>query len=263
MHESILDTVLWGAGFFAEMLLAGILIAKKTYRTFPLFTVWVLLNILSDLISYFFIRTANGQTFAIVDFTQFLLLFVIELSVLGEIAVNVIRPARGGLTNQLLLVLLLAVLAVGVGGFLFAAHANTATFAHPRAVFVVNSSVAILQLLTFLLIAGFAQLLGLGWKNRTLQIASGLAFYAAVSLIATSLQNNLHGGPDYYTDYHSLSQFIVAGSICSLYYWCFAFVRKEAPRKEFSPQMAQFLVSITGSTKTHPAVVSRNTEKHL
>ena len=262
MHESILDNVLWGADFFAEMLLVCLLIARKTYRIFPLFTTWVLLNILSDLVSYFFIRTASTQAYAIADFIQFLLLSLIELSVLGEIAVNVIRPARRGLTNQLLFFFVLAVLAVGIGGFLFAARANAATLAHPRTVFVVNSTVAILQLLTFLLIAGFAQLLGLGWKNRTLQIASGLAFSAAVSLIATSMQNNLHGGPDYYTDYHSLSQFIVASYLCALSYWCFVFARKEAPRKEFSPQMAQFLVSISGSTKTHPAAVSRNSEKH-
>lgn len=263
MHESILDTVFWGAGFFAETLLVCILIARKTYRKFPLFIFWVSLNLLSDLVSYFFIRITSAQSYAIEDFTQFLLLSVIELGVLGEIAVNVIRPARRGLTNQFLLVLLFAVLAVGFGGFFFAAHANAATLAHPRTVFVVNSTLAILQLLTFLLIAGFAQLLGLGWKNRTLQIASGLAFYAAVSLIATSLQNNLHGGPDYYAEYHSLSQFIVAGYLCSLYYWCYSFVRKEAARKEFSPQMTQFLVSIAGSTKNHPAVVSRTPEKRL
>jgi hypothetical protein len=261
MHESILDNVFWGAGFFGEMLLGCFLIARKTYRIFPFFTIWVLLNVLCELVSYFFIRTASTQTYAIVDFTQFLLLSITELGVLGEIAVNVIRPARRELTNQILLAFLLAVLIFGVGGFLFAAHANAATLAHPRTVFVVNSTLAILQLLTFLLIAGFAQLLGLGWKNRALQIASGLAFYAAVSLIATSMQNNLHGGPDYYVKYHSLSQFIVASYLCSLYYWCFAFARKEAPRKEFSPQMAQFLVSISGSTKTHPAVVSRNPEK--
>lgn len=262
MHESILDNGLWGAGFFGEILLLGILIARKTYRVFPLFSIWVLLNVLSELVTYFFIRTASAHIFAISDFTQFLLLSILELGVLGEIAFNVIRPARRGLTNQILLAFLVAVLIVGIGGFLFAAHANAATLAHPRTVFVVNSTLAILQLLTFLLIAGFAQLLGLGWKNRTLQIASGLAFYAAVSLIATSLQNNLHGGPDYYAEYHSLSQFIVAGYLCSLYYWCSVFVRKEAPRKEFSPQMAQFLVSISGSTKSHPAAVSRNTEKH-
>jgi hypothetical protein len=263
MHQSILDTVFWGAGFFAEVLLGCLLIAKKTYRIFPLFTIWVLLNALSELVAYFFIRTASAQTYAIADFTQFLLLSIIELGVLGEIAVNVIQPVRRRLTNQIFLAFLFAVLIVGVGGFFFAAHANAATLEHPRTVFVVNSTVAILQLLTFLLIAGFAQLLGLGWKNRALQIASGLAFYAAVSLIATSMQNNLHGGPVYYTEYHSLSQFIVASYLCSLSYWCYSFARKEAPRKEFSPQMAQFLVSITGSTKTPPGAVSRSSEKNL
>jgi hypothetical protein len=177
------------------------------------------------------------------------MLAALELCVLLEIAINVMAPAKRSLPKMLFAVFAVAIIAVGIGGFFFAAHANEATLAHPRTIFVVNNTVAILRLVAFLLIAGFAQILGLGWKNHVLQVASGLAFYAAVSLITTLLQNRMHGGPSYYLEYHSMQQLAAASYLCALYYWCYSFARQEAPRKEFSPQMTQLLVSISGSTK--------------
>ena len=249
MQTSHIDNLLWGLASAGEALLLCILLFRKAYRTFPFFTAWIAFSALSEPLYYFLIRHVDPRTFLNADFTQSLMLAALELCVLLEIAVNVIAPARRSLPKVLFVVFAVIIIAVGIGGFLFAAHANEATLAHPRTIIVVNNTVAILRLVTFLLIAGFAQILGLGWKNHVLQVASGLAFYAAVSLITTLLQNGMHAGPGYYQEYHSMQQLAAASYLCALYYWCYSFVRQEAPRKEFSPQMSQLLVSISGSTK--------------
>ncbi|HEX3469599.1 MAG TPA: hypothetical protein VHT28_00305 [Silvibacterium sp.] len=249
MQTSYTDNWLWGLASAGEVVLLCILLFRRTYRTFPLFTAWIAFSALSEPLYYFLIRHADSRTYLNVDFTQSLMLAALELCVLLEIAINVMAPAKRSLPKMLFAVFAVAIIAVGIGGFFFAAHANEATLAHPRTIFVVNNTVAILRLVAFLLIAGFAQILGLGWKNHVLQVASGLAFYAAVSLITTLLQNRMHGGPSYYLEYHSMQQLAAASYLCALYYWCYSFARQEAPRKEFSPQMTQLLVSISGSTK--------------
>ena len=47
----------------------------------------------------------------------------------------------------------------------------------------VSLGLAVLKLLLFAALAGFAQMLGIGWKSHVLQFATGLAFYAGVSLL--------------------------------------------------------------------------------
>jgi len=257
MQTSYIDNLFWGLASVGEGLLLGILLFRKAYRTFPLFTAWIAFSALSEPLYYFLIRHADSRTYLNADFSQSLMLAALELCVLLEIALNVIAPAMKSLPKVLFAVFAVIIIAVGIGGLFFAAHANEATLAHPRTIFVVNNTVAILRLVTFLLIAGFAQILGLGWKNHVLQVASGLAFYAAVSLVTTLLQNRMHGGPGYYQEYHSMQQLAAASYLCALYYWCYSFARQEAQRKEFSPQMTQLLVSISGSTKRQ-SVVARS-----
>jgi hypothetical protein len=142
-------------------------------------------------------------------------------------------------------------------GFVVAAHLNESTLADPRSFMVVDTTMAILRLATFLLIAGFSQLLGLNWKNHVLQLASGLAFYAVVTIIVDFSQSHLRGGPEYGRQFFALDHLRIGGYLCTLYFWSYAFAKKEAPRKEFSPQMAKFLVSMSSTAQRQRAVLAR------
>ena len=46
-------------------------------------------------------------------------------------------------------------------------------------------TVGLLRMLIFAATAGFAQVLGIGWKNKVLQLATALSFYSAVDLIVS------------------------------------------------------------------------------
>ena len=46
-------------------------------------------------------------------------------------------------------------------------------------------TVGLLRMLIFAATAGFAQVLGIGWKNKVLQFATALSFYSAVDLIVS------------------------------------------------------------------------------
>jgi len=251
---SNLETVLWLMGIAGQILLLGTLIFRRLYRTFPLFTALIFWNSLSDLFQLAVLlghHDSNSLFYYRTCFAINVVQYALELGVFVEIATNVFKPVRRSLPTGALYILFGCMAVIAIGGFLFAARLNSATVAHTRAFTVVDTTVAILQVLTFVLVAVFSQVLGLTWKNHVLQLASGLAFYAAITLIVSLVHSYLRAGPDYAEKYREIAHFGIAGYLCSLSYWCYSFARKEAPRKEFSPQMAQLLVSMSGSAKRH------------
>jgi hypothetical protein len=255
-----LDSALWIASVVGEIALLSILLLRKAYRTFPVFVAWISLSVLLEPVYYWLVLHLSHDTYLKVFFALSFPQYLVELGVLVDIAVNVLRPVNKALPKAILYFLAIGTVIIGIVAFFFTAHLNAATLAHPRSFIVMSTTMAILRLVTFLLIAALSQLLGLGWKNHVLQLASGLAFYAAVTLIVELGHSKLRAGPDYVHQFTALDHFRVLGYLCSLTYWCFSFVRKEAPRKEFSPQMAQLLVSISGSAKRQHSVVARSVD---
>ena len=261
MHLSGIDAALWIAGVAGEALLILILLIRRSYRTFPLFFSWVAFVLLLEPTFYWLVHHSSAATyyrvFFVLNFPQYLL----EIGVLVEIALNILNPVRKALPRSLILGLAVPVVLIAGVGFLIAARINAATLSDPRLFTVVNTTMAILRLTIFVLIAGFSQLLGLSWKNHVLQLTSGLAFYSVVALIVELAHSHLRAGPSYYSTYVALDHLRIGGYLCALYFWCYAFALKEVPRKEFSPQMAKFLVSISGSTKRQRAVIARTRDQ--
>ncbi len=251
MQVTDIDSLLWAAGAAGEVVLLGILCWRRVYRTFPIFFSWLTFVVVLEPTFYWLLHHASAKTYYQVFFALNFPQYLLEAGVLIEIAASVLQPVKRVLPKGLLYFLIGGMVLIGVVAFLIATHLNASTLAHPRYFLVINATMAILRLVTFLLIAAFSQLLGIGWRNHVLQLASGLAFYAAVTLIVEVAHSHLRAGPDYASEFFALDRWRVAGYLCSLSYWCYSFARKEAPRKEFSPQMAQLLVSISGSAKRH------------
>ena len=54
----------------------------------------------------------------------------------------------------------------------------------------------LLRMMIFVATAAFAQLLGIGWKNKVLQLATALSFYSAVDLIVSLVERYSGGSND-------------------------------------------------------------------
>jgi hypothetical protein len=265
MHFTSIDDYLWACGICGQLLLFVILIVRRSYRTFPLFTAYIAWLTISDPLLMLVLSSQHGvagQLYYRTSFTFNLVQYSIEILVLFEIASVVLKPIFQGVSSRKSLLVGVAIIsAIGLAAFLLTADINSATLGHPRTYIVVNTSMAILRLAVFVLIAGFSQLLGLSWKNHVLQLTSGLAFYSVLTLLVELGHSHLRAGPNYARDYYALDHLRIGGYLCALYFWCYAFAKKEAPRKEFSPQMAKFLVSLSGSTKRQRAVLARTRDQ--
>lgn len=261
MHFSGWDNALWGAGVLGELSLFLVLLRAKSYRTFPIFFIWITVVVVLEPTFYWFSHHLSAEEYYRTFFALSIPQYLLEIAVLFEIAREVLSPVRKSLPRGILSLFLVSVVLIGIIAFWIAARLNAATLSDPRAYTVLSTTVAILRLTTFSLIAAFSQLLGLTWKNHVMQLASGLAFYAAISLAVELAHSHLRASPSYYANYVALDHLRIGGYLCALYFWCYAFAKKEAPRKEFSPQMAQFLVSISGSTKRQRAVLARTRDQ--
>jgi hypothetical protein len=103
-------------------------------------------------------------------------------------------------------------------------------------------TVSILRILFFLALAGCSQFLSLSWRDRELQIVTGLGIYSTISLAVTvyhTHQANVELN-------RLLNQIVVASYICSLVYWVVCFSQREQERQEFTPQMQNLLLAMAG-----------------
>ncbi len=103
-----------------------------------------------------------------------------------------------------------------------------------------------MKIIFFLVLAGCSQLLSINWRDRELQIATGLGLYSLVSLIAAILQARQPAGPFY----SLLSQVVVATMVFDYFYWLYCFAHEVAPRREFTPQMQEFLLTVTDAARS-------------
>ena len=113
------------------------------------------------------------------------LAYLFDLAVLLEITWNVLRPVHASLPRGSVRAFVAAMTLSLLGGVLLAYHfGNTGNNIEDIKV-PLDLTVGLLRMLIFVTTAGFAQLLGIGWRNKVLQLATGLSFYSAVDLIVS------------------------------------------------------------------------------
>jgi hypothetical protein len=240
-----LNDILEFAGMAFEAAVLGLLIYRRAWRTLPFFfiySVWTLLSDCGDYIVSQDFPAAYLNTYFVGQIVD----FALQLSVLTELSWSIIRPFRASLPRPTIWILGGLIVAAGMVIWPFA---GIAAYAHYpwqwHAIGRLQQTESILRVLFFLILAGCSQLLSIGWRDRELQVATGLGFYSFVSLTTTVLR--AHETAD---QYRTLYQFMVASYLVSLLYWVVSFAQKEAERREFSPQMQGLLLAMAGNARS-------------
>jgi hypothetical protein len=150
---------------------------------------------------------------------------------------------RASLSPRTPFVIAIVILAIGAAIWPFSALQSLAGLAPAlRGIAHLQQTTAVLRVLLFLTLAGCSQLLSIGWRDRELQVATGLGFYSLVSL-GTAM---VHTHQASWAQYRHLNQLLLGSYICTLAYWIFSFAKKEAERREFTPQMQNLLLAVAG-----------------
>ena len=268
MPFSVLDYFFLITGLALEATLLTVLLRRGLGRVYPSFFLYLCLNLLEDP-SGLAIRVFSRHLYDQFYFVTTLLDYVLQLLVLSEIARNVFQPTRTLIRTGLRRTIFLLIF-IGAASVVFVLSAPHLSPALSRSVsfetvepFVVRISLvlAVLKILLFLALAGFAQFLGIGWKNHVLQLATGFAFYGAISLSVQLSSSHVPAGPLYLKHLLVLNSVQAAAYLLTLVFWIWAFSRNDAPRKDFTPQMQEVLVTIAHSAKRTRLAVTRGSDR--
>jgi hypothetical protein len=229
-------------GLIAEISLFVVLIVRRQYKNFPVFTVCIASNLLNDI---GFVALAVAFPIHVeqsVAFTLLPLQYLLDLAVLLEISWNVLRPVHASLPHGSVRAFVVMLTVSLLGGVLLAYHFGHTGNKIQYIKAPLDLMVGLLRMLIFVSTAAFAQLLGIGWRNKVLQLATGLSFYSAVDLIVSLVER--YSGAS-----RELEAVRMIAVTLQLSFFVWVFTTKEVRRREFSPQMEQFLVTLAGRAK--------------
>jgi hypothetical protein len=253
-----LDIALWLAYIVVEAGVVGMLIYRRVWRILPVFCCYCAWDILSNIGAYVSSQHFPTSYFR-VYFAETILDSALQFCVLVELAWSVLRPVRSSLPRSSLAVLSALILAAGAAIWPFAAITGVAHVNRQGLLMLqLQHTVSILRILFFLLLAGGSQLLSIGWRDRELQVATGLGFYSLVTVAISIVQTHQSTRPQYIR----LEQFVVISFLVSLVYWFVSFAQKTAERREFTPQMQSFLLTVAGAAhSSRVALTESRSEK--
>ncbi len=256
-----------GFGVAAALVLQGVLlfelVRRKYGRIYPILVSYMIFNLVEDPLGWMLHSGANHMAYTRFYYAVTVIDYLLQLFILFEIGWNVVRPARRSIPFPILPVAVVSLLTCAVIAASFSGQVQAADIGHFEQVSMrIMLGLAILKLLLFAALAGFAQMLGIGWKNHVLQLATGLAFYAAISLLVQLGSSHLSQSDRsaYISHMVQLNWIQIGAYLGTLVFWTWAFSRNEAPRKEFTPQMQQVLVTIAQSAKRTRLAVTRTTD---
>ncbi len=178
---------LWVAGFALQVLLAGVLLAKRAWRKYPLFTAYIFFNLFETAAALSVYRMhAYFYTFWICEAIGIFL----GLAVVREIFTNIFAP-HPALRKLAILVFRVAVVALVLlaCGAIYEQSVSAKTIARVVMVATDGTRIVELGLIMFLFLSSSA--FGLHWRQNEFGIALGLGTCAAVELINVTLMTHL------------------------------------------------------------------------
>jgi len=240
------DMALWLVGVILEIAVVALLASRRLYRAYPIFFIYCIWGFVSDVVGIALQRLPGSH------YNQWFLFELsldsaLQFSVLVELSWSVLRPFKNLLPRWTIFAII-GIIALSAAAIWPFAKVPFLTNFSPRANLIgrLQQTSSILRVLFFLVLAGCSQILAIGWRNRELQIATGLGFYSLVTLAATALQKRQ-------TDVHrydALNLIISASYFCSLLYWVVSFAHKEVARQELSPKIQSLVRNLAGTTRT-------------
>jgi hypothetical protein len=262
-----IDNLLWLGYIVTEAVVVGVLIYRRAWRVLPLFCVYCAWDVLSNLsiftLQYVNVFSPSSNQYLAVYILQTIIDAVLQFCVLVELAWSVLRPVRASLPRFTLFLLTGMILILGFAVWQIPAPIDAVTFtanAYLMPLFHLEQTVAILRILFFLGMAGCSQLLSIGWRDRELQVATGMGIYSICSLAITFLQASERHMAQY-AHINQLNHISVASFQCCLLYWIFSFAQKEPERREFTPQMQNLLLAVAGVARAERAALADASKK--
>ena len=220
-----------------------LLMRKRLYKEFPLFSAYQAWIFAAAMGSSFAAIRLSPDAYNRFFFAMSILDSIFMFSILVEMSMSVLKPVKSMLPRWTILAVIAVIGAVASGVWRIASPPGAMKIGKVSQLIIhLDMTTSVLRILFFVSIAALSQLLCLGWRDRVVQISTGLGFFSLVSLCVTFLHMNQGVGAQHLNDmYHVLDRLVVFSYIASMAYWLVSFARDVRERQEFTPQMQKFI----------------------
>ncbi|MGD0548720.1 MAG: hypothetical protein ABR991_12990 [Terracidiphilus sp.] len=240
MNLSALDYILWAAGFFVNALLFAILVYRRRWREFPVFTAFEGFIAAVAVLGFLVYRFGSFRSYERFYWITDAVIFVFQLGVIGEIARIVLRPTGSWFQDAKKQFLLW-----GAAGILFAA-ALPWLVTPPVASWQVRldiradlfASLVICELIA--VVTRTSKSLGLGWRNHVMALGNGWTLRAVTGILVDGAHCYL-GIHHYYREFEHVGIFV---TIMVNIYWIVQFWLEEPARQPISPELRAYIEAL-------------------
>jgi hypothetical protein len=251
MNLSALDWLLVAATSLGNTALFAVLIVRRRWRSFPVFTAYMGFETVLSPVLYALVLYSSRNWYARVYWASALIEFALQLAIIFEIARVVLRPTGTWVRDARKQFILW-----GTAGILLAA-------ALPWLVSPPDSS-----LLGRLMVRGFlftslvvceliavvtrtSKSLGLGWRNHVMALGNGWTVWAVVAILVDGL-HSFFGAQRYFGE---LEQARTFAYLMALGYWVVQFWLEEPARQPISPQLRAYILDLHQKIKNDLDIV--------
>jgi hypothetical protein len=237
MNLSALDYALWAAGLIGQAALFLILMLRRRWKEFPVFTVFMGFDAVLGPVLYALFQYGFLSWYARVYWSQALIDFVLQLGIVFEIARIVMRPTGTWVRDARKQFILW-----GAAGILLAAALPF--LVTPPAASLLHrwevrgnlfASLVICELIA--VVTRTSKSLGLGWRNHVMALGNGWTAWAVVAILVDGL-HSYFGAERYFRELEHVRMFAY---LTALGYWMVQFWLEEPARQPISPQLSAYI----------------------
>src|ERR1017187_1557498 len=240
MNLSALDFALWVANFLGSATLFSILIYRRRWKEFPVFTTLIGWGTALPIALYLIYLLCSKSWYARIYWSSALLDFFLQLGVIWEITRVVMRPTGTWVRDARKQFILW-----GAAGILLAAALPwlvtppTASLLHRwEGRGNLFTSLVICELIA--VVTRTSKSLGLGWRNHVMALGNGWTAWAVVAILVDGL-HSYFGVERYFRDLEHLRMFAY---LAALGYWMVQFWLEEPARQPISPQLSAYILDL-------------------
>jgi hypothetical protein len=240
MTLTVLDNILWAAGFIGHAALLLVLLSRGRWRQFPVFTCLSAYEALAS-ITLFLVSSHGTKHGYFVTYWVFAACDILfQLAIIFEIARVVLRPTgswvRDARSSFILAGAVGAAVALGLCLVVKPLGSSTLGIWEIRG----NLFTALLDCELFLAMLYASNRLGLEWRNHVMGLAQGLTAYA-FGAVASDMAHMILGWSH---EFLVLDHLLMCLYLAVLVYWIFTFWRPEPERAPLSSEMKDYLVAL-------------------
>jgi hypothetical protein len=240
MNLSALDFVLWAVVSFCQAVLFLILIYRRRWKAFPVFTVFIGFDGTVNTALFLIFLRSSQVWYARIYWTYSLVDFLLQLVVIWEIAQVVLRPTGTWVRDARKQFILW-----GAAGILLAAALPwlvtppAATLLHRWEVRGnLFTSLVICELIA--VVTRTSKSLGLGWRNHVMALGNGWTVWAVVAILVDGL-HSYFGAELYFRELEHVRMFAY---LAVLGYWTVQFWLEEPARQPISPELSAYIQAL-------------------